>query len=471
LQTHSALGNLHRSVSLRSHRGLGSTAAAGLAALALATGSAPGQAPHDARQGEQWAVAPGTVLNLPAAWELSQGQGVTVAVIDSGARLEHSDLAPNVWVNFGEVPGNRVDDDANGYVDDVHGIDLTTSSRNRQDLSDGNGHGTHVAGIIAGASNGRGVVGVAFRARLMVVKVLDARGAGTTGAVAEGIRYAAANGARIINLSLGGPTRDPRLAEAVEAAQAANVLIVCSAGNLGQNVDQKPSYPVSLAARNLIGVAATSPTRGRELGSFSNFGRHTIGLAAPGVDVLSSANDGGWELKSGTSMAAPHAAGVAALMAAMRPDMSAAELRAELLQSAGRTSLPVGGGYLDALVSVVNAASASSYGLGQPPLLRVLSAQRKGSQTVAQIAAIGNTKAIARFRLSLDGRRVAELAKRGSPFTVRLRGRRGRKLRVDALDARKQAIASASRTVRGVKRGKRGVRRGSGVGAGQVTIR
>jgi subtilisin family serine protease len=427
------------------------------------------QAPHDARQGEQWAVAEGVVLNLPRAWELSQGAGVTVAVIDSGARLEHPDLAPNVWVNFDEVPGNRVDDDANGYVDDVHGVDLTTSA-GRQDLSDGNGHGTHVSGIIAGAANGRGVVGVAFRARLMIVKVLDARGAGTTGAVAEGIRYAAANGARIINLSLGGPTRDPRLVEAVKAAEAANVLLVCSAGNLGNNVDDTPSYPVALAAGNIVGVAATEPQSGRSLGSFSNFGRNTIGLAAPGVDVLSSANDGGYELKSGTSMAAPHAAGVAALMAAMRPDMSAAELRAQLLQNAGRSSLPVSGGYLDALSSVVKVASASTYRLGQPPLVRVLSAQRKGSQTVVQVAALGDTRQVSRYRLSLDRRRAAELRKGSSPFTVRLRGRAGRKLRVDAVDAGGKVIASGTRAVRGVRKGKRGVRRGSGVGAGQVLI-
>lgn len=428
------------------------------------------QAPHDARQGEQWAVADGAVLNLPGAWELSQGAGVVVAVIDSGARLAHPDLAPNVWVNFDDVPGNRVDDDANGYVDDVHGIDLTTSARGSQDLSDGNGHGTHVSGIIAGAANGRGIVGVAFRARLMIVKVLDARGAGTTGAVAEGIRYAAANGARIINLSLGGPTRDPRLVEAVRAAEDANVLLVCSAGNLGNNVDDEPSYPVSLAARNLVGVAATEPRSGRSLGSFSNFGRNTIGLAAPGVDVLSSASDGGYELRSGTSMAAPHAAGVAALMAAMRPDMSAAELRAQLLQNAGRSSLPVGGGYLDALRSVISAGTASTYRLGQPPLVRVLAAERKGSQTVVQVAALGDTRGVARYRLSLDQRRVAEVRKGGSPFTVRLRGRAGRNLRVDALDTGGRVIASGTRAVSGVRRGKRGVRRGSGVGTGWVGI-
>jgi subtilisin family serine protease len=429
------------------------------------------QAPDDARQGEQWAVAGGAVLDLPGAWELSQGAGVVVAVIDSGARVDHPDLAPNIWVNFDEIPGNRVDDDANGYVDDVHGVDLTTSARGRQELSDGNGHGTHVAGIIAGAANGRGIVGVAFRARLMVVKVLDAQGAGTTGAVAEGIRYAAANGARIINLSLGGPTRDPRLLEAVQAAEAANVLIVCSAGNLGNNVDDQPQYPVSLASRNLIGVAATEPQSGRSLGSFSNFGRNTIGLAAPGVDVLSSANDGGYELKSGTSMAAPHAAGVAALMAAMRTDLSAAELRAQLFQNAGRSSLPVGAGYLDALASVIGVASASSYRLGQPPLVRVLAAQRKGAQTLVQVAALGDTRAVARFRLKLDGRRVAEVRKGRSPFTVRLRGGAGRKLQVEALDPGGKVLAKGQRKVSGVRKGKRGVRRGSGVGtSGVVTI-
>ena len=139
--------------------------------MLLCAPPAAAQAPSDQRMGEQWAIAPGSVLHLPAAWALSQGAGVVVAVIDSGTRLEHPDLAPNVWVNFREVPGNGVDDDGNGYVDDVHGVDLTTTAP-AQDLSDGNGHGTHVAGIIAAAANGRGVVGVAFRARIMTVKAL-----------------------------------------------------------------------------------------------------------------------------------------------------------------------------------------------------------------------------------------------------------------------------------------------------------
>ena len=161
-------------------------------------------------------------FDLPGAWALSEGAGVVVAVVDSGMRLDHPDLAPNAWTNFAEVPGNGVDDDANGYVDDVHGVDLT-SARTSQDLHDGLGHGTHVSGTIAAAANGRGVVGVAYRAKLMTVKVLDDAGAGTTGGVAEGIRYAAANGARIINLSLETTFDDPRMRAAVEAAAAANV--------------------------------------------------------------------------------------------------------------------------------------------------------------------------------------------------------------------------------------------------------
>src|ERR1051325_4036399 len=115
-------------------------------------------APDDALLDEQWAFAPAAVFDLPAAWDLSQGAGVVVAVVDSGMKLDHPDLAPNVWTNFAEIPDNGVDDDNNGYVDDVHGVDLTTANANNN-LHDGLGHGTHVSGTIAAAANGRGVVG------------------------------------------------------------------------------------------------------------------------------------------------------------------------------------------------------------------------------------------------------------------------------------------------------------------------
>jgi subtilisin family serine protease len=439
-------------------------AVVGLTTLTLAT-PAPAQ---DTRQGEQWAVAPGTVFDLPGAWELTRGAGVVVAVIDSGTKIDHPDLAKNIWTNFGEVPGNGKDDDGNGYVDDVHGVDLTTQ-RKSQNLSDGAGHGTHVAGIIAAAKNGRGVVGVAPEARIMTVKVLDAHGSGNMGAVADGIDYAAANGARIINLSLGGPFRDKWLAAAVKTAAAANVLIIASAGNEGISIDKQPFYPASFPSPNIVAVAATAPNSGRSMPDYSNFGKLTVPIAAPGSDVLSTSKSGAYEYKSGTSMAAPHATGVAALMAAVRPDASAAELRAMMLQAASRSSLPVGAGYLDAARSVVQAMNSSSYNGSQRPSVRILLATRDRKGILAQLAAVGNVQAISRYKVTLGGRTVAGVKRRGTPFTVRIRSRRGGTLKVNALDRRGGVLASATRRVVAVRKKKGNVKRGRHVG-GSVHI-
>ncbi len=316
---------------------------AAVAASLLVAPSAAG-APADALQGEQWAVAPDTLFDLPGAWELSDGAGVVVAVVDSGMRLDHPDLAPNAWTNFAEVPGNGVDDDANGYVDDVHGVDLT-SGRSGQDVHDGYGHGTHVSGTIAAAANGRGVVGVAYRAKLMTVKVLDDAGAGTTGGVAEGIRYAAANGARIVNLSLETQFDDPRMRAAVAAAAAANVLVICAAGNSGLNVDRSAVFPVSITAPNLVGVAATAPDEGTRAAAVLQLRPADGPGRRAGRRGPLHIHEGGFEVKSGTSMAAPHVTGVAALMAAVAPGLFAADLRALLLQHAARSSAPVAAGH------------------------------------------------------------------------------------------------------------------------------
>jgi subtilisin family serine protease len=421
------------------------------------------RAARDERQAEQWAIAPDSVLDLPDAWSLSQGVGVTVAIVDSGIKLDHPDLAPNAWTNFAEIPGNGVDDDGNGYVDDVHGVDLTTTSPG-QDVSDGHGHGTHVAGIVAAAANGRGVVGVAPRAKVMAVKVLTAEGGGTTGAEAEGIRYAAANGARVINVSIQGDDPDPRLNEAIAAAAAANALVVVSAGNSARDIDTQPSYPAAIPAPNLIGVAATAPEDGRAMDENSNYGRLTVQLAAPGQEILSTSNSGSFEYKSGTSMAAPMVSGVAALMASVNPQITAGELRGLLLQSAARTSLPVGAGYLDALASAVAATTATSYVNSQSPQLRVLRATTKASKLQLQAALLGSPQAIATYRVSLDGRRVANLRVGRSPFSVTLR-KRGRVVKIDALNAGGQVLASAQRRVSKLRAGKRGVKGGHGIGA------
>jgi subtilisin family serine protease len=427
-----------------------------------ATASARARAATEPRQGEQWAIAAGSVLDLPGAWQLAQGAGVTVAIIDSGARLEHADLAPNIWINFDEVPGNRADDDNNGYVDDVHGVDLS-SSRPGQNLDDGYGHGTHVAGIVGAARNSRGVVGVAPRAKLMIVRVLDDRGAGTTGSVADGIRYAAANGARVINLSLSGSERDPRLVAAVQAADAANVLLVASAGNDGVDIDSKPAYPAALPAPNLLAVASTDPDSGRGISDFSNYGRLAVQVAAPGAQILSTASDGSFVLKSGTSMAAPIVAGVAALAASVNPSISATDLRALLTQNATRSNLRVSSGYVDALNTVLAASGARGATGTTAPRLRILEATRKGRLTRIQAAALGSTLVIRRYRVRLGSRVVATLAARRTTFRVTIRRRRGARVRIDALDANGRRVVSASRKVTQLRKGKRNVGKGGGV--------
>jgi subtilisin family serine protease len=420
------------------------------------------RAGSDAREGEQWAVGPASLLDLPGAWQLSQGAGVTVAVVDSGTRLDHPDLAPNIWTNFGEIPGNGIDDDHNGFVDDVHGVDLTTIAP-QQDLSDGNGHGTHVAGIIAAAANGRGVVGVAPRAKIMTVKVLDAQGRGTTGAVADGIRYAVANGARVINLSLKSEAPDPRVDAAIADALTAGVLVVVAAGNDGVDIDRTPSYPASVPAPNLLAVAATVPDQGRGLAGFSNYGVLSVQLAAPGQEILSTSHDGGYVVESGTSMAAPMTSGVAALMASANPRIGGVELRSLLLQSATRSPLPVAAGYVDALRAVLAASTAVGYDASQPARIEVLQATVKGARTTVQVAALGSTAAIKRYVVTLDGKRVARMAARASPFTLALR-RKGRRVGVQALDASGRILARGQLRVQALRSGKRGAGEGGRVG-------
>jgi hypothetical protein len=391
---------------------------------------------------EQWAASPETVLDLPGAWQLSQGAGVVVAVVDSGVRLDHPDLRGNLWTNPAEIPGNHADDDANGYVDDVHGVDLT----GERSLDDAQGHGTHVAGTIAAARNGEGVVGVAYKAKLMVVRVLDAHGSGSTRTLAAGIRYAAANGARIINLSLETATDDPRVRAAVKAAAAANALIVCSAGNMGADVDRRPLFPVSIPAGNLVGVAATAPADGGEaITQFSNFGPLSVPVAAPGDGVVSTASDGGYEIRSGTSMAAPHVAGVAALMASAAPNLSAQELRGELLEHAVKPPTPGKPGYVDALGSVEAAlAAGAKLGIGGRPAVRILASRRRREVIRVQIAKTADVRFV---RVRLDGKVVSVLDGTRTPHTLVLRNFEGRTLLAEGLGPGGGRIASATARV------------------------
>jgi subtilisin family serine protease len=296
----------------------------------------------DPRVAEQWALQGDAPMGIESAWRQTTGADVTVAIIDSGVDLGHPDLAPNLWTNPGEIAANGVDDDGNRYVDDVHGFDFVENDGAPQDA---NGHGTHVAGIIgARGSNGIGGAGVAWRARLMAVRVLDDQARGTTAAVAVGIRYAVDNGARIINLSLAGPTSTPDLQDAVRYARDRGVLIVVAVGNDGIDLTNAPTYPAAYGEDNVLGIGAT--TRGGGLSGVSDYGPGAD-LAAPGEQILSTALGGGFEWRTGTSMAAPEVAGALILLAAARPDLDGNRLRDALLAGARHTGLPVSAGALD----------------------------------------------------------------------------------------------------------------------------
>ena len=305
-------------------------------------------APSDPLFGRQWALRR---TRAPRTWPMTLGEGVPVAVLDSGIDLSNPDVAANVWTNPGEVPGNGVDDDANGFVDDVHGADTVGWDG---DPSDGFGHGTAVASVIAArGDDGFGLSGMAWDARLMPVKVLHDDGWGTTATMIAGLDYALDEGARIVNMSLNGPDRSQALDDAIRQTEARGVLVVTSAGNDGRNRDRVPSYPASERSTSVITVASTD--RAGALAPGSAFGRRSVDLAAPGDEILTSDLGERFTRHSGTSFAAAYVTGAAALLAAAHPDASGARLRAALIASSrrgGRVDAEVAGGELDAAAAL-----------------------------------------------------------------------------------------------------------------------
>ncbi len=284
--------------------------------------------PNDPGAPGQWGL---TAIGAPAAWQQSTGTGVIVAVVDTGVDYTHPDLNPNLWRNPGEIPGDGIDNDHDGFVDDVYGANFITNTGNPMDDV---GHGTHVAGIIgARGDNGVGVTGVAWTARVMALKFMGPNGGYTSDAV-RAIDYAVAHGARVINASWGGAAADPALAAAVARARAAGVVVVTAAGNSAADLDRGPFYPASLATQfdNLVAVAATD--RSDRLAGFSDFGRATVAVAAPGVGVWSTLPGGRYGSMSGTSMAAPFVSGAVALFWGAHPDWSYQTVLARLRATA-----------------------------------------------------------------------------------------------------------------------------------------
>jgi subtilisin family serine protease len=281
-------------------------------------------------------------IDAPEVWDLHTGNGsIVVAVMDTGVDYNHEDIAANIWVNTGEVSDNGLDDDGNGYVDDIRGWNFAYAYGNNNPMDDDvDSHGTHVAGIIgAVGNNSTGISGVNWTLKIMSLKVLDSSGSGDIADVLQGIDYAVVMGAKIINASYTYPqsctTITPSLAEkdAIKAAGDAGILLIAAAGNYGCDNDVYPFYPASHALPNIISVAASDSND--NLSSFSNYGINSVHVVAPGDEIYSAIRTDleSYGYLSGTSMASPFVAGLAALVASYHPDYTHIAIREAILSS------------------------------------------------------------------------------------------------------------------------------------------
>lgn len=274
----------------------------------------------------------GPDIQAALAWDTkSSAENVVLAVIDSGANLSHEDLAGNLWTNPDEIPGNGKDDDGNGIIDDIHGLDAANDTGEPLDAS---GHGSRVAGVIgAVGDNGRGTVGVAWRTRMMICRYLADNGQGSISDVLQCFDYARSKGAKIINASFGSTNFSSLFQSALTACRTAGIIVVAGSGNGGLNNDQTPFYPASYALDNVVAVAAT--TRSDELASYSSYGAKSVDLAAPGSDILSTGNgsEGSYIWDSGTSYSTAIASGALALLWARFPNESYSNIIQRLLSS------------------------------------------------------------------------------------------------------------------------------------------
>ena len=276
--------------------------------------------------GNNWGA---DLVKAPEVWAQGYtGKGVVVAVVDTGVDYNHEDLKNNIWTNTKEIAGNAIDDDGNGYIDDNYGWNFSDKNNN---TLDNNGHGTHVSGTIAGENNNYGVTGIAYNAKIMPVKVLNESGSGSYSSISKGIRYAVDNGANVINLSLGGASSNRTLESAINYASSKGVIVVMAAGNNG---DSSPDYPARYAYKSGIAVGAVD--KNNNLADFSNrSGANEISyVTAPGVKVNSSVPNNQYGTYSGTSMAAPHVAGVVALMLSANPNLTDAQVRQIMAETA-----------------------------------------------------------------------------------------------------------------------------------------
>ncbi|MBA3848656.1 MAG: hypothetical protein C0502_01515 [Opitutus sp.] len=318
---------------------------------------------HLRNTGQDGGVA-GADIRATAGWDIrTSATDVIVAVIDTGIRRTHEELRNNLWINPGEIAGNGIDDDNNGYVDDVHGINTLAapSSAAGGDPLDDDGHGTSVAGLIGAAgNNGLGIAGVAWSVRIMALKFDDAEGSSTTSDEIECIDYAISKQAKVINFSYGSNGFSQSEMEAIQRARDSGIIFVASAGNDSVNLDLRPDYPGSLVLDNIVVVGATD--RRDSLSSFSSYSSGLVELAAPGSEIatLSSSADTAYRTIDGTSFSAPLAAGTLALLRSAHPSESHRQLINRLLRGADRIPALSGKVQTGGRLSLAGALGSSS---------------------------------------------------------------------------------------------------------------
>ena len=296
----------------------------------------------------------GVDIGAVAAWDIHTGsRDMVVAVIDTGVDYNNPDLKDNIWVNEAELNGKPgVDDDNNGYVDDVYGYNFAMERPNGMD---DHGHGTHCSGTIgASGDNGTDIVGVNWHVRIMAVKFLGADGSGSLVAALKSINYAVDNGAKVLSNSWGGGGFSQALLESIQRSNEKGALFIAAAGNDGANNDSRAFYPAGYKVPNILSVAAID-NQGN-LARFSNYGRTTVHVAAPGVDVYSTiVGEKKFDFWSGTSMATPHVSGVTALLWSKEPTLTPAEVKERIIKTVVRMPSLSGKIITGGLVNAYNA--------------------------------------------------------------------------------------------------------------------